>query len=90
MFIFVREKQTWYSIVYALICVVGSLFLVGNGFDFLHFFKSGNILGDGLSAIGGLFFGLDIAFTKVFCKDKDPLLYVFFQLVILTAVDAGY
>ena len=90
MFIFVREKPTWYSIVSALICVVGSLFLVGNGFDFLHFFKSGNLLGDGLSAIGGLFFGLDIAFTKVFCKDKDPLLYVFFQLVILTVVATGY
>ena len=90
MFIFIREKPTWYSIVSALICVVGSLFLVGNGFNFLEFFKSGNLLGDGLSAIGGLFFGLDIAFTKVFCKDKDPLLYVFFQLVILTAVATGY
>ena len=90
MFIFIREKPTWYSIVSALICVVGSLFLVGNGFDFLHFFRSGNLLGDGLSAIGGLFFGLDIAFTKVFCKDKDPLLYVFFQLVILTVVATGY
>ena len=90
MFIFVREKPTWYSIVSALICVVGSLFLVGNGFDFLHFFRSGNLLGDGLSAIGGLFFGLDIAFTKVFCKNKDPLLYVFFQLVILTVVATGY
>ena len=90
MFIFVREKPTWYSIVSALICVVGSLFLVGNGFDFLHFFKSGNILGDGLSAIGGLFFGLDIAFTKVFCKDKDPLIYVFSQLCVLTAVSFIY
>ena len=90
MFIFIREKPTWYSIVSALICVVGSLFLVGNGFNFLEFFKSGNLLGDGLSAIGGLFFGLDIAFTKVFCKDKDPLLYVFFQLVILTVVATGY
>ena len=26
----------------------------------------------------------------MFCKDKDPLLYVFFQLVILTVVAAGY
>ena len=86
MFIFIREKPMWYSIVSALICVVGSLFLVGNGFDFLHFFKSGNLLGDGLSAIGGLFFGLDIAFTKVFCKDKDPLLYVFCQIVIMTII----
>ena len=90
MFIFVREKPTWYSIVSALICVVGSLFLVGNGFDFLHFFKSGNILGDGLSAIGGLFFGLDIAFTKVFCKDKDSLIYVFLQLCVLTVVSFIY
>ena len=90
MFIFIREKPTWYSVVSALICVVGSLFLVGNGFNFLEFFKSGNLLGDGLSAVGGLFFGLDIAFTKVFCKDKDPLLYVFFQLVVLTVVATGY
>ena len=90
MFIFIREKPTWYSIVSALICVVGSLILVAEGFDFLHFFTSGNLLGDGLSAIGGLFFGLDIAFTKVFCKDKDPLLYVFFQIVVLTVVATGY
>ena len=90
MFIFIREKPTWYSIVSAVVCVIGSLFLVGNGFDFLSFFKSGDIRGDGLSAIGGLFFGLDIAFTKVFCKDKDPLLYVFFQLVTLTVVATGY
>ena len=90
MFIFVREKPTWSSIVSAVVCVIGSLFLVGNGFDFLDFFKSGDIRGDGLSAIGGLFFGLDIAFTKVFCKDKDPLLYVFFQLVVLTVIATGY
>ena len=90
MFIFVREKPTWPSIVSAIICVIGSLFLVGNGFDFLHFFKEGNLLGDGLSAIGGLFFGLDIAFTKVFCKDKDPLIYVFLQLCVLTVVATIY
>ena len=83
MFIFVREKPTWYSIVAAVICVIGSIFLVGNGFDFTHLFESTNLLGDGLSAIGGLFFGLDIAFTKVFCKDKDPLIYVFLQLCVL-------
>ena len=86
MFVFVKEKPAWYSIVSAVICVIGSLFLVGNGFDFLHFFKSGSLLGDGLSAIGGLFFGLDIAFTKVFSKDKDPLIYVFLQLCVLTVV----
>ena len=90
MFIFIREKPTWYSVVSAVICVIGSLFLVGNGFDFLHFFKSGSHLGDGLSAVGGLFFGLDIAFTKVFCKDKDPLLYVFLQLCVLTVISFIY
>ena len=90
MFIFVREKPTWYSIASALICVVGSLILVGNGFDFTNFFASGSLLGDGLSAIGGLFFGLDIAFTKVFCKDKDPLIYVFLQICVMTVISFAY
>lgn len=90
MFIFVREKPTWYSIVSAVICVIGSLILVGNGFDFLSFFKSGSLMGDGLSAIGGLFFGLDIAFTKVFCKNKDPLIYVFLQLCVMTVISFAY
>ena len=90
MFIFVREKPTWYSILSACICVVGSIFLVGSGFDLRHFFNEDQLLGDGLSAIGGLFFGLDIAFTKVFCKDKDPRIYVFLQLCVLTVVAFAY
>ena len=90
MFIFIREKPTWYNIVAALICVVGSIFLIGNGFAILHFFDNVTFLGDGLSAIGGLFFGLDIAFTKVYCKDKDPLIYVFLQLCVLTIVCFAY
>ena len=90
MFIFIREKPTWYSVVSALICVVGSVFLIGSGFEILHFFDNVTFLGDGLSAIGGLFFGLDIAFTKVFCKDKDPLIYVFLQLCVLTVVSFIY
>ena len=90
MFIFIREKPTWYSIVAAVICVIGSVFLIGNGFAILHFFDNVTFLGDGLSAIGGLFFGLDIAFTKVYCKDKDPILYVFLQLCVLTIVCFAY
>ena len=90
MFLFVREKPTWYSIVSALICVAGSLVLVGNGFNFLTFFQSGSLLGDGLSAVGGLFFGLDIAFTKVFSKDKDPLIYVFLQICVMTVISFVY
>ena len=90
MFVFVREKPTWYSVVAAIICVIGSIFLIGNGFAILHFFDNVTFLGDGLSAIGGLFFGLDIAFTKVYCKDKDPILYVFLQLCVLTIVCFAY
>lgn len=90
MFIFVREKPTWYSIVSAAVCVVGSLILVGNGFNFSGFFTSGSLLGDGLSAIGGLFFGLDIAFTKVYCKGKDPLIYVFLQICVMTVISFAY
>ena len=90
MFVFVREKPTWYNIIAAFVCVIGSIFLVGNGFNFLHFFEGGSLLGDGLSAIGGLFFGLDIAFTKVFCKNKDPLIYVFLQLCVMTLVSFIY
>ena len=90
MFVFIREKPTWYSIVAAFVCVVGSIFLIGNGFTIFHFFDNVTFLGDGLSAIGGLFFGLDIAFTKVYCKDKDPLLYVFLQLCVLTIVCFAY
>lgn len=86
MFLFVREKPTWYSLVSAGICVIGSVFLMAGDFNKTDFFSNNNLLGDGLSAIGGLFFGLDIAFTKVFCKDKDPLIYVFLQLCVLTVV----
>lgn len=89
MFILIREKPTWYSIVSAAICVVGSVFLIGDGFG-LNLFDKVTFLGDGFSAIGGLFFGLDIAFTKVFCKNKDPLIYVFLQLCVLTVVSASY
>ena len=90
MFLLVREKPQWYSIMAAGLCVIGSLILVGNGFDFATFFKSGDIKGDGLSAIGGLFFGLDTAFTKVYSKNKDPLIFVFFQICVMTVLASGY
>ena len=90
MFLLIRERPKWYSIMAACICVVGSLILVGNGFDFSTFFKSGSIKGDGLSAIGGLFFGLDTAFTKVFSKGKDPLIFVFLQICVMTVLASAY
>lgn len=90
MYLFVKEKPTWPSVIAAGICTFGSIILIGKGFDFIHFFDGGTLMGDGLSAIGGLFFGLDIAFTKVFCKGKDPLIYVFLQLCVLTIVSFTY
>ena len=77
------------SIVAAFACLIGSFVLCGNGFDFSGFFTTPTI-GDVLSAIGGIFFGIDIAFTKVFAKGKNTWVYVFFQLIILTIMSFIY
>lgn len=89
MFLLIREKPTVASICAAIICLVGSFILCGNGFDFTAMFTSPTI-GDILSAIAGILFGIDIAFTKVFAKGKNPYVYVFFQLVILTVMALIY
>ena len=89
MFILVREKPSIASIGAAIACLIGSFILCGNGWDFSAMFTSPTI-GDILSAIGGIFFGIDIAFTKVFAKGKNPYLYVFFQLIILTIISFAY
>ncbi len=89
MFIFIREKPTWMTILSAAICLVGAFILCGNGWDFSAMFTKPT-LGDILSAIGGIFFGIDIAITKVFAKDKNPFVFVFFQLIILTIMSFAY
>lgn len=89
LFIMVREKPTIPSIIAAVCCLIGSFVLCGKGFDFTEMFTSPTI-GDILSAIGGIFFGVDIAFTKVFAKNKNPFVYVFFQLIILTIMSFAY
>lgn len=89
MFILVREKPTITSIVAALACLLGSFVLCGKGWDFSEMFTKPTV-GDILSAIGGIFFGIDIAFTKVFAKNKNPWVYVFFQLIILTIMSLLY
>lgn len=85
MFILTREKPSLVSILAAIACLFGSLILCGNGWDFSSVFTAPT-KGDIFSAIGGIFFGIDIAFTKVFAKGKNPRVYVFFQLVILTII----
>ena len=89
MFLLVREKPTLASIGAAIICLVGSFVLCGNGLDFSAMFTTPTT-GDILSAVAGIFFGIDIAFTKVFAKGKNPHVYVFFQLIILTIMALIY
>ena len=89
LLILTREKPSVSSIIAAVACLFGAFVLCGNGWDFSAMFTSPTI-GDILSAIGGIFFGIDIAFTKVFAKNKNPLVYVFFQLVILTIMSFAY
>ena len=89
MLIITREKPSWASIVASIACVFGAFVLCGNGWDFTAMFTKPTV-GDILSCIGGIFFGIDIAFTKVFAKNKNPWVYVFFQLVILTTMSFIY
>ena len=89
MLIFAREKPSWATIVASVACLFGTFVLCGKGWDFTALFTKPT-LGDILSAIGGIFFGIDIAFTKVFAKGKNPFVYVFFQLIILTIMSFAY
>lgn len=89
MFILVREKPSWMAIVASIACLIGAFVLCGDGWNFSAMFTKPT-LGDILSTIGGIFFGIDIAFTKVFAKNKNPWVFVFFQLVILTIMSFIY
>ena len=89
MFILVKEKPTIFTILAVLAVIIGSFVLCGNGLDFTSMFSSPT-LGDILSSIGGIFFGIDIAFTKVFAKNKNSSVFVFFQLIVLTIMSFAY
>lgn len=89
IFILTREKPSLYSIIAALVCVLGAFILCGNGLDFSSLFTAPTV-GDILSAVGGIFFGIDIAFTKVFAKGKNSRLFVFIQLIVLTIMSFAY
>lgn len=89
MFILVREKPTLANILAVFGVVLGSFVLCGHGLDFTSMFTKPT-LGDILSSIGGIFFGIDIAFTKVFAKNKNATLFVFIQLIVLTIMSFAY
>ena len=89
LLILTKEKPTLSSVIASIVCVLGAFVLCGNGFNFSALFTAPTI-GDILSCIGGIFFGIDIAFTKVFAKGKNSRVYVFFQLIILTIMSFAY
>ena len=89
IFILTKEKPSIISVIAALVCVFGSFVLCGNGWNFSALFTKPTI-GDILSCVGGIFFGIDIAFTKVFARGKNSRIYVFIQLIILTIMSFAY
>ena len=89
MFILTRKKPSWVSVFAAIFCFFGCFVLCGKGWDFSAFFTAPT-LGDIFSAIAGALFGVNIALTKIFSKDKDPYVYVFFQLLIMTVIAFAY
>lgn len=89
MLVLTRKRPSIASIIASVCCLGGAFVLCGNGWDFSAMFTSPS-LGDIFSAIGGALFGVNIAFTKVFSKDKDPYVYVFFQLLVMTVIAFAY
>ena len=89
LFALTRKRPTWVSIFASIFCFFGCFVLCGKGWDFSGIILAPTV-GDILSAIAGALFGVNIAFTKVFAKDKDPYVYVFFQLLIMTVVSFAY
>ena len=89
IWILTRKRPGFASAVASLLCLGGAFVLCGNGMDFSALFTTPT-LGEGFSAIGGLLFGVNIAFTKVFVKDKDPFLYVFIQLLVMSVISFAY
>ena len=89
MFIFVREKPSWMTITSVIIVLIGAFVLCGNGWNFSEMFTAPTF-GDIMSAIAGLFYGIDIAIANVYVKNKNASLFVLIQLVILTIMSFAY
>ena len=89
LFFLIKEKPRINSLIAAILCLVGAFILCGDGWNFAEMFKAPT-KGDIFSAIGGALFGVNIGFTQVYAKNKNPFLYVTFQLAILTVFSFGY
>ena len=89
LWIIIKEKPGITSIIASILCLIGAFILCGDGWNFSELLKAPS-LGDIFSAIGGALFGVNIAFTQIYAKDKNPFLYVFFQMAILAIVSFIY
>lgn len=89
LFCIAREKPRINSLIAGFLCLVGAFILCGNGWNFSEMFKTPT-LGDIFSAIGGALFGVNIGFTQIYAKDKNPFVYVSFQMAILTVASFIY
>lgn len=87
--IIIKSRPTATSIFASIFCFLGCFILCGKGLDFSSLL-SVPTLGDIFSALAGVLFGVNIAFTKVFSKGKDPFVYVFFQLLMMTIISFAY
>ena len=88
-FCIAREKPRINSLIAGFLCLAGAFILCGDGWNFSEMFKAPT-LGDIFSAIGGALFGVNIGFTQIYAKDKNPFVYVSFQLAILTIASFIY
>ena len=89
LFCIAREKPRINSLIAGFLCLAGAFILCGDGWNFSEMFKAPT-LGDIFSAIGGALFGVNIGFTQIYAKDKNPFVYVSFQLAILTIASFIY
>ena len=89
LLIMIKKRPSIASIISCILCLIGAFILCGDGWDFSNLFKAPSI-GDIFSAIGGALFGVNIAFTTVFAKNKNPFIYVGIQMGILTIVSFVY
>ena len=89
LLIIIKEKPSVATIISCVLCLIGAFILCGDGWDFSSLFKAPT-KGDIYSAIGGALFGVNIAFTQVFAKDKNPFVYVSIQMGILTIISFIY
>ena len=89
LLIIIKERPSIPTIISCILCLVGAFILCGDGWDFSSLFKAPST-GDILSAIAGALFGVNIAFTQVFAKNKNPFVYVSIQMAILTIISFIY